>query len=616
MVLTMGLGASAALWGCGSDTAPEDIDVSALTNEELALSALRIMGAPKVPGVQGTGACGACHSMNQVNLKKWKESYDSYMGETGLLRDTTKTQTQRINSMRRDPNNSRTKFAAGKIGILAAGVHLGLAANVLPDKHPNAYAQGKFLAELFKGKNDVYDTFRKQMLMPIEASHPRLTATEYETIFTWLAKGLPEAEKYIPEAGRPTTCTNNFAPLKAHASSIKSKNWSVANRDAQMPMFACDSPSAAPDTCFQQKKGSADVFPLARTQAYGAGWELEGSNVRILRALNYSTYYWMRTSPDGRFVGNGGGPEGSAVFADLAPALSGGTRDIVVEANYDPDFFPDNKGFVFQGGNSNGTVCPMTLMTNPATTRITLQERGCSATGFGLYQTVGQRLADNDIGDRYAITSEFASDEHHQGETEDTDVSAGAGDGILVSVLRAKGNDQESGYETLQRENLDTPFRGDAMMSRSGMLVSTRIGGPNGNPIGYSVDKMLATPVGNKYRFVLQDGGKVCMIGNKANLSFDERFLTTQHYVSRKDFASDAEYAPYKDKGAADIWISDFVTGKITRAIKMNPGQFAVFPHFRSDGWLYVLVRDSNTSKEYIVASDIAIRMTKAVPTP
>jgi hypothetical protein len=48
----------------------------------------------------------------------------------------------------------------------------------------------------------------------------------------------------------------------------------------------------------------------------------------------------------------------------------------------------------------------------------------------------------------------------------------------------------------------------------------------------------------------------------------------------------------------------------------MNPGQFAIFPHFRSDGWIYYEVRDGNTKKEYIVVSDAAIRAEAAEPTP
>ena len=50
----------------------------------------------------------------------------------------------------------------------------------------------------------------------------------------------------------------------------------------------------------------------------------------------------------------------------------------------------------------------------------------------------------------------------------------------------------------------------------------------------------------------------------------------------------------------------------------MKPGQFALFPHFRSDGWLYFIVRDaSGASKtEVIAASDWAIRQVEATPTP
>ena len=104
------------------------------------------------------------------------------------------------------------------------------------------------------------------------------------------------------------------------------------------------------------------------------------------------------------------------------------------------------------------------------------------------------------------------------------------------------------------------------------------------------------------------------MPGNKANFSFDERFLTTHHYLTRADFESDAAWAPYKDKGAADIYLADFVTGSKTRITRMLPGQFAIFPHFRSDGWLYYLVRDANTQKEIVVASDSAIRAIAAAP--
>ena len=104
------------------------------------------------------------------------------------------------------------------------------------------------------------------------------------------------------------------------------------------------------------------------------------------------------------------------------------------------------------------------------------------------------------------------------------------------------------------------------------------------------------------------------MPGNTASFSFDERFLVTHHYLTREDFASDEEFAPYKAKGAADLYLADFVTGKKTRITRMAAGQFALFPHFRSDGWIYFLVRDANTKKESVIATDAALRAAQESP--
>ena len=52
------------------------------------------------------------------------------------------------------------------------------------------------------------------------------------------------------------------------------------------------------------------------------------------------------------------------------------------------------------------------------------------------------------------------------------------------------------------------------------------------------------------------------------------------------------------------------------RITAMKPGQFALYPHFRSDGWLYFIVRDANGRKEYIVASDWALKQRDEAATP
>ena len=50
----------------------------------------------------------------------------------------------------------------------------------------------------------------------------------------------------------------------------------------------------------------------------------------------------------------------------------------------------------------------------------------------------------------------------------------------------------------------------------------------------------------------------------------------------------------------------DLLTGATTRVTNMQPGQHALFPHFRSDGWIYFVVRTLD-GEEYYAASDAAL---------
>jgi hypothetical protein len=134
---------------------------------------------------------------------------------------------------------------------------------------------------------------------------------------------------------------------------------------------------------------------------------------------------------------------------------------------------------------------------------------------------------------------------------------------------------------------------------------------------GYAIERLDRRQVDGRYEFGLTTIGNVCLQGNKANFSFDERFLATHHYNEPSDFSASDDPA-YRQKGSSDIFVVDFVTGKKKKVTKMGPGQFALYAHFRSDGWLYFLTVDRNTSPASyrIVASDWAIRQTEASPTP
>jgi hypothetical protein len=604
----------AVLAACSASQDDAESAESAQTDEDVARGALRTLGA-KLPNEERSDAtCQNCHDPNKLTLKKWA---GDYAATVAFISDESKSVDERINYMRRNPADPGSGFAPSKLGVLTAGTHFTGSSTVDPTRHPLTYKHTQVLKKLFAGKEDLLKQFRVDTLMPIEVSYDRLSASEFERILTWVDKGMPKLEELLIEEPRPTTCTDDFTGLKDHVRAVRSTNWQAVNKDARLPMFACAGDD--PLKCFDQKTADGkSIFPESRETEIAKTWSRNEDNFRVLRTLEYMTSFWMRTSPDGRFVGNGGGPRidnTGAVIADLAAALDPAgpkTRDIGVSASYDPDFFPANQGFMFQGG---GKFCSLSLLKNPATKTVSLDEPQCSRLdSVGLYQTVGQVVGDNAISDIFAVNSTNAAD--NPGLTasdKDLRLTAGPEASVKIHVGVARGNDADEGYQMKQHVTLATPFKGDTMMSRTGQLIGSRVAGET-STLGYALDKITFVPGGDGYRFSLKQVGRICMPGNKANISFDERFLVTHHYLTREDFPSDEAWAPYKEKGAADIYMADFVTGKKWLVSRMAPGQFALFPHFRSDGWLYFLVRDANTKKESIVASDSAIRAVLANP--
>ena len=605
-----------ALAACSSVKDDAETADSNQTDEDLARGALRVLGA-KLPGeTRGESTCNQCHDTNKLTLKNWTRNYNETLA---FISDESKPADERINFLRRNPEDPATGFAPSKLGILTAGTHFVSGAAVNEQRHPTVFKVSAVLGKLFAGKEELYRQFKLGTLMPIEASYDRLTPAEFEKILAWVEKGSPKLDELLIEEPRPTTCTDDFVALKEHVREVKSASWYSVNKDARVPMFACATDKEI--DCFNQKTADGkEIFPESRGVETAKTWSPKEDNFRIVRELEYRTFYWMRTSADGRFVGNGGGPsiDGTgAVIADLAAALDPAgpkTRDIGVAASYDPDFFPANQGFTFHGESK---FCSTEVLKNPLTKVVTFNEPECSDLAItDLYQTVGQVSGDNAISDIFVVNNEHSNDNPGLTSSDhDQNLSAGEEAAVQIRVGVARGNDAAEGYEIKQDISLPAPFKGDTMMSRTGQLVGSRVAGENG-ALGYAIDKITRKLLDNAsgYAFSLKESGRICMPGNKANFSFDERFLTTHHYLTRADFETDEAWAPYKDKGAADIYLADFVAGTKTRITRMNPGQFAIFPHFRSDGWLYFLVRDANTHKETIVAADSAIRSIAANP--
>jgi hypothetical protein len=161
--------------------------------------------------------------------------------------------------------------------------------------------------------------------------------------------------------------------------------------------------------------------------------------------------------------------------------------------------------------------------------------------------------------------------------------------------------------------NVDTPFEGDTVLSPSAKLTIGRVSGPSDRQIGFVLRKVNATLNGNNYTITSPEIARYCLSGGKPAFSFDERFIVYHHYVTGQDatemgFTSpqDPGFAPYLSQGAANTYLMDLQTGVPIRITNMAPGQYALFPHFRSDGWIYIQVRDAN-GHEYTVASDAAL---------
>jgi Tol biopolymer transport system component len=163
--------------------------------------------------------------------------------------------------------------------------------------------------------------------------------------------------------------------------------------------------------------------------------------------------------------------------------------------------------------------------------------------------------------------------------------------------------------------------QGDPMLSPSGSLLVTRMKGQEFNTSAGGFDLVAAEQSGYALYTVdtssgapsLADAGHICMQGGKATFSFDERWMVFHHYVLDGDAVDlgfsgpdDQNFSDYQELGSSNLYLVDLKTGDIRRFTNMPAGQFALFPHFRSDGWIYFVVRTLE-GNEYFAATDAAL---------
>jgi len=492
--------------------------------------------------------------------------------------------------MHLDPANQDSPYVPAKVGIYAAAAHLGWFQDLFKSAFPiEDNGPDKWVIE--------YGKFKSRVSMP-KGNLPRWGQGQFDIVAEWFARGLPRLDVVLPEDPTPTSCTPFVsAEIATHVTAMASSGWGAVNKDNGISMYGCTG-SGDPRSCLQS-------LPRASSKGYGAGWEsLSGATLRVLKELDFNTFYWMRSSPDGRFVANGDSSGGvGARISDLQRGT-----DIPTHAAYDPGFFPDNQGWIFQNTPIGTAFCTNSLLTsNPS--EINFSEAQCSSiSGIGLYQHLGRGLGG---GDYFVINSQFTSDNGGTGPTlQDPSAGFSSTANMKLTPMTYDGTH----YVSKSPSSVETPFLGDSVLSPSTKLVISRLAGPGSRQLGYVLHKVTATPNGSSYNITTTEVARYCTKGAKPSISFDERFFVTHHYVEDGDYAdlgfaspTDPAFVEYRQKGASNIIVVDLVTGVRTRVTTMKAGQYALFPHFRSDGWIYFVVRDTNSHHEYIVGSDAAL---------
>ena len=557
---------------------PTQLPTIDTTGPELARAALAAIGARYLDEgnneVDQNKRCSECHAMSRYNVGgEWLERTNAAISAGINLNEDPDEYSQEkamdlVNYMRKDSSNPESVFAPFKIGVFSAG------------------AQFPYFRKLFEkafGSEGAiaYAGFLARVSMP-KGSHPPFSAEEFATVIKWFVdEDVANLEAVMPEAPRPETCADvtAFAGLGTnglpaddswfteHLDNMQFEGWHARNVEAGINMFGCDGTDGT--DCF-------DGFDRAGFSAQAGDTDV------VVASFDFDTSYWMRTSADGRFIGNGGGGGDTSFSATVTDVIAG--RDIGVRGSYDPGFFPNNQGFIMQGGGAG--LCGQSVLTNAAAIEggIDFTEPGCStAEGINLYQHVAVNL---DGGDYFIINSQFTSDPG----SGNNDPNAGFDEGseMKFSPLVFDGADWD------QKEAIDvaSPYEGDSVLSPSGRLVVSRFAGPDGAALGYMYRRVQTTVAGSGYDVNINQPVRfVCAPGAKANISFDERFSVTHTY----------------ENGTANLYLTDLVTMETHQITDMPEGTRALFPHFRSDGWIMFLVQGDGPDRAVGIDSAVVL---------
>jgi hypothetical protein len=557
-----------------AETAPVLYNPVAMPDDALAQEALRRLGAPIAGALQ---RCQSCHALTNAHLRSWGTQSDAaFPCLTAVDLSSQASALQGIACL--EAQSQWGIVEARGLGIWTMAGRLAWF-NRLYDV---AYGDG----------SPEYASFLQYVAMPPPSS-PGLDQTDLDIVAEWFVRGRPLLDTYVPPID-PGDCTPSIAPeVATRIDALATTGWRAVNAGAGLSMYGCAG-AATPLDCMANQ-------PRATERSYSNTWEVAPGQLRLVAELpNYNSSFWTRSSADGRFVAHGGGngPGGSTIIDLLDDHLIG------VDASYDPAFFPDNSGFMFQGAGRN--TCAQSILFGGVTQISMDTDPRCGSMGVGLYQHLGRAVG----GDYFAIAGNFVTD--NGGFGDDPSAFFGPSEWAEVTPMIFNGTT----YVEHASTSVSIPFEGDAVISPSTRMMVTRKGNASGNMTSFVLHALDAVPNGATYDITIPEIGTYCMSGGKPAFSYDERWLVFHHVASPTSNAdamdlgfasvSDPGYVPYANQGTSNIYIVDLLTGVRSRITRMKPGQFAYFPHFRSDGWIYFIVREG--ANETVVAADAALR--------
>ncbi len=567
--------------------------------EEIALKSLQMLGA-NVDGARQS--CNQCHTIDKDQILEWSKRTMIVLNCFEWFKD--EPEKLKEHCLKKDD-----KYLAKDYGIWSAFI----------DKE-------KFIDAFKLMFKDGWESEYKQAVSSIQMPpHGNLFKKEdFAIMQKWSKKKFIHLEQILnSDRAYPKTCTPYSSKrLNTILKKSMAYNWKSYHQDLPTTFYGCSSTNTF--QCFSEVgTDGQDKFKEVKKYDFSKSWKYKHhphAKMRIIKDLPKSLFYWSRTSPDGRFFITGAlgyiYKDNEIVFTEEIDKYASLGVDLetdkitFIKSPYDPNFTPDGTSINMAGGK----FCPLSLLKYNDTNYLSFEEPQCSSIEeIELYQSLAISLENSDT---FAVAGTHSSD---YGGTDlrkpEKEIQDPLASWLNRSFLHLTHLDFDGRSYVLRRhEKIESPFFADWIISHTGSLLVSRKSGWDASSnkyldLGLVVHELKENLKTNK--FELQELAQFCTKGGKANFSYDDRFMVYHHYIDENDFKEygfkskeDEEFKKLLKTKKSDIWYIDLLEGTPRRITNMGANQFALFPHFRADGWLHFVVKDQSTNKNYLLATN------------